>query len=203
MLYVPEIPSPRSGEAWEAAAIKTISEMVDDAGGRALVLSTSRRMLQRITTELRAGGNHRVLMQGDADRASLLKTFRDDETSVLVATKSFFTGVDAPGPTLSLVVIDRLPFPAPNDPLIQAKRERLGSGGFAGVDLSEAAVGLNQAVGRLLRCSTDAGLVMVTDPRLVEVGYGKKLLAELPPMRLTRDRQVALRFLRAAIAGLV
>ena len=199
LLYVPELPAPREGKVWEDAACARIETMVGVAEGRSLVLATSARMLRRLAAVLRVGGGHRVLVQGEGTRGELLRQFVDDEASVLVATRGFFTGVDAPGATLSLLVVDRLPFPVPDDPLLVAKRAR-GGAGFAGVDLAATAVALNQAVGRLLRSSRDAGVVMVTDPRLVDAGYGKKLLAELPDMRRTRSEAEATEFLRDVLA---
>jgi Rad3-related DNA helicase len=184
LLYVPELPAPREGKVWEDAACARIETMVGVAEGRSLVLATSARMLRRLAAVLRVGGGHRVLVQGEGTRGELLRQFVDDEASVLVATRGFFTGVDAPGATLSLLV---------------AKRAR-GGAGFAGVDLAATAVALNQAVGRLLRSSRDAGVVMVTDPRLVDAGYGKKLLAELPDMRRTRSEAEATEFLRDVLA---
>lgn len=202
MLYIPAMPSP-SQAGWEQAVLDHTAHMVTVAEGRALVLSTSRRMLTQLARGLKEAlqGAGKVLVQGDSTKAQLLNDFRADEHAVLVATRSFFTGVDAPGTTLSLVVVDRLPFPAPVDKLVAAKRQLDGSGGFSGVDLAYAAVALNQAIGRLIRRSDDSGVVMVTDPRLAEGSYSKKLLSQLPPMRVTRDEGVARRFARAAITG--
>ncbi len=109
---------------------------------------------------------------------------------------SFWQGIDVPGPSLSLVAIDRLPFPRPDDPLLQARREHAGPGAFAAIDVPRAATLLAQGAGRLIRTSTDRGVVAVLDPRLATARYGPKIVATLPAMRRTRERSDAERFLR-------
>ena len=119
---------------------------------------------------------------------------------------SFWQGVDVPGPALTLVVIDRIPFPRPDDPLMAARREAAGRTGFQAVDLPRAATLLAQGAGRLIRTATDRGVVAVLDPRLATASYGPTLVKALPPMRRTRDRTEAEAFLRgihAAAAGAV
>jgi len=131
---------------------------------------------------------YRVLAQDDLPKPALLDVFRSDETSCLFATMGFWQGVDVPGSACMLVVIDRLPFPRPDDPVAAARRERAGPGAFATVDLPHVATRLAQGAGRLIRTSTDRGVVAVLDPRLAQSSYRPAILAALPPMRRTRDR---------------
>jgi ATP-dependent DNA helicase DinG len=120
----------------------------------------------------------------------------------LFATQSFFQGVDVPGSTLSLVIIDRLPFPVPTDPLMSARREVHGKSAFTAIDIPIVATKLAQASGRLIRTQTDMGVVAVLDPRLVTKGYGKTIIAMLPPMEFTKSNARAQEFLSYAVSNL-
>jgi ATP-dependent DNA helicase DinG len=140
-----------------------------------------------------------VLVQGQLPKSRLLALFGEDETSCLFATMSFWQGVDIPGRSLSLVVLDRLPFPRPGDPLTDAKRERAGDAAFRLVDLPRAATLLAQGAGRLIRSSEDRGVVAVLDSRLATSSYRNVLLAGLPPMRRTTDRRQVVDFLARAL----
>jgi ATP-dependent DNA helicase DinG len=200
MLYVAKhLPEPRD-PGWAEAAGKEVAGLVAAAGGRALVLCTSRAAVTRISTVLREGGDHPVLVQGEGSRSALLTQFGADERSCLVATRSFWMGVDVPGPSCVLVVIDRLPFSRPDDPLAQARREaaeRAGGSGFRDVDLPAAALVLAQGAGRLIRSRHDRGVVAVLDRRLATAGYRDTLLDALPPMRRVIDPEVVRAFLAA------
>jgi ATP-dependent DNA helicase DinG len=141
------------------------------------------------------------MTQADLPKPALLEAFAADETSCLFATAGFFQGVDVPGPALSLVVLDRLPFPRPDDPLQQARREA-SSNGFGAVDLPHAATQLAQAAGRLIRSRTDSGVVAILDRRLATArSYRWELIRALPPFQRTGDPEVALERLRAIRAG--
>ena len=202
LLWVPDRTAPEPATpGWGRFAVATTRRFVAAAGGRALVLCTSWRMLEAMRQGLAAEG-HLLLVQGDAGRGELLERFVAQERSVLVATRTFFTGVDAPGPTLSLLVVDRIPFPFPDEPLTAARRHEAGPSGFAEVDLAEASVALHQALGRLIRRADDEGMAVVLDRRLCDRGYGKRLLAALEPMPVERDEKQALDWISALAARL-
>jgi len=167
------------------------------AGGRTLALFTSWRAMHEAAGALRAELPFPILAQGDLPKARLLEAFAAEHAACLFATMSFWQGVDVPGPTLSLVALDRLPFPRPDDPLLQARRARAGDGAFRLVDLPRAAVLLAQGAGRLIRTATDRGVVAVLDSRLATAGYRRDLLAGLPPMRRTVDHDEVVAFLEA------
>ena len=129
-----------------------------------------------------------VLTQRDLPKPALVRRFAADEPTCLFATAGFFQGVDVPGPTLIQVVIDRLPFPRPDDPLLSARRELLGPSAFGQIDLPRAAMMLAQAAGRLIRTADDRGVVAVLDRRLGTASYRWDIVNALPPMRRTRHR---------------
>jgi ATP-dependent DNA helicase DinG len=206
LLYVGrDLPDPgRANEAWIEQAGDRLCRLVNAAGGRALVLCTSHANVRRFSELLRERTEHDVLAQGDAEVGRLVRAFLDDETSVLVGTRSFWAGIDAPGVACVLVVIDRIPFPAPNEPLHAARRERAersGLNAFTTVDLPRAALVLAQGSGRLVRSRTDRGVVAVLDPRLALRDYRKILLAAIPPLRRSVDVDAACAFLAEAVAG--
>jgi ATP-dependent DNA helicase DinG len=204
MLYVPRsLPDVRE-EGWADAAGTELCELVDAAGGRTLVLCTSWRNVHAFAAVLRDQTDHRVLAQGDDTTARLVAEFSEDETSCLVATRAFWQGLDVPGLACVLVVIDRLPFTRPDDPLAQARREaveRDGGSGFSEVDLPAAALALAQGAGRLIRSHTDRGIVAVLDRRLATARYRSVLLEAMPPFRRVVDGDVAREFLARASAS--
>lgn len=192
------IPDPRQPD-WRDAATDEVVALVDAAGGRALVLTTSYRMLELAAEKLRNGTELEILAQGDLPKRRLVEQFEEDETSVLVATMGFWEGLDIPGRSLELVVIDRLPFPRPDDPLWVARRElaeQQGRSAFQTVDLPRATMLLAQGVGRLIRTTHDRGVVALLDARLAKMRYGRVVLGSLPPMPITADRSEAISFLR-------
>jgi len=169
-------------------------------GGRTLVLTTTLRALRAIGEQMRrdaeaAGASYEVMVQGELPKRVLMERFREGGQGgragcVLVASASFWEGFDAPGDALQLVVIDKLPFPPPGDPLVEARARRLeqqGRSGFNDYFVPEAAVALKQGAGRLIRRESDRGLLAVCDTRLLSMGYGRRLLAALPPMRRLDD----------------
>jgi ATP-dependent DNA helicase DinG len=187
LLYVPRLPDVRHPQH-EDAAHDELQFLLTAAGGRTLALFTSWRAMRAAHAALDPRVPYRLLAQDELPKPALVEAFRTDETSCLFATMGFWQGVDVPGQACSQVVIDRLPFARPDDPLAEARRERAGPAAFSIVDLPHAAVRLAQGAGRLIRTATDRGVVAVLDPRLAEAGYRRAILAALPPMRRTRDR---------------
>jgi ATP-dependent DNA helicase DinG len=203
VLYVGrDLPDPRrANEAWLEQSGERLCRLVNAAGGRALVLCTSRANVERFAALLRKETTHDVLAQGDADVGQLTRSFVEDETSVLVGTRSFWAGIDAPGVACLLVVIDRIPFPPLGDPLHAARQERAEAAGmnaFASVDLPAAALVLAQGAGRLIRRRTDRGVVAVLDARLATQSYRRELLVAMPPLRRSIDVDDACAFLADA-----
>ena len=213
-IYVPRaFPKPNDPSHSQRVA-QLAARGAAELGGRTLVLTTTLRALRTIGDEMRQrfellDGQHRpeVLVQGELPKRVLMDRFREGSSAgragcVLVASASFWEGFDAPGDVLQLVVIDKLPFPPPNDPLVEARSQRLESQGrssFADYSLPEAAVALKQGAGRLIRRETDSGVLAICDTRLVAMGYGRRLLAALPPMRRLEneaDFEAALEALR-------
>jgi ATP-dependent DNA helicase DinG len=197
LLYVPRgVPQP-SSDGFQAAAERELVSLIEASQGRALVLCTSWRAVESFAAAL-AHLPYEVLVQGDDVPARLAARFRDEVASVLVATRTFFEGFDVPGESLSLLVLDRLPFPRPDDPLLAERGRRVEAAGasrFADVWLPAAAVSLQQALGRLVRSETDRGVMAVLDRRLADAGYRAELLASLPPARLTRSMEDVRAFL--------
>jgi ATP-dependent DNA helicase DinG len=189
----------RRSEGAEDALFEELGLLIEAAGGRTLALFTSRRATEAAADALAPQLPYELLLQGDQPKGRLLEEFASDETSCLFATLGFWQGVDIPGPALSLVTIDRLPFPRPDDPLLQARRDRAGARAFSLVDLPRAATLLAQGAGRLIRTAEDQGVVAVLDPRLATASYRGVLLATLPPMRRSVDRSEVESFLRRAL----
>lgn len=197
LLYVPRLPDVRH-PSHEDAAHAELTFLIEAAGGRTLALFTSWRAMRAAYAAVDGHVPYTLLAQDDLPKPALVDAFRSDETSCLFATMGFWQGVDVPGTACSQVVIDRLPFARPDDPLAEARRERAGPAAFALVDIPHAAVRLAQGAGRLIRNATDRGVVAVLDPRLAEAAYRPGILSGLPPMRRTRDRADVTAFFGAA-----
>jgi ATP-dependent DNA helicase DinG len=188
------LPDPRS-PAYEEAMHAELVELIGAAGGRTMALFTSWRAMQAAAGAVSGRVPWPVFTQADLPKPALVARFAAEEQSCLFATMGFWQGVDVPGPALSLVVLDRIPFPRPDDPLLQARRERLGRQAFAAIDLPRAATLLAQGAGRLIRSAGDRGVVAVLDPRLSTARYGWELVRALPPMTRTRHREEVARWL--------
>ncbi|HEY1990142.1 MAG TPA: ATP-dependent DNA helicase [Acidimicrobiales bacterium] len=200
MLYVAKsIPDRRRPES-EPAIHNELDALITAAGGRTLALFTSWRAMNAAVEVLRERLPFRVLAQSDLPKPALIEAFRADDSTCLFATLGFWQGVDIPGPTLSLVTIDRIPFPRPDDPVLQARRDRAGAGAFNAVDLPRAGTLLAQGAGRLIRSADDRGVVAVLDSRLATASYRGALLARVPPMKRTLDRAEVEAFLETARA---
>ena len=197
LLYCPtHLPDPRN-EGFRSAQHAEIETLMAAAGGRTLALFTSFSAMREAVERLEGRLPWKILMQGDGAKNALLRDFVEDEETSLFATMSFWQGVDAPGRTCSLVIIDRIPFPRPNEPVLQARRDRAGKAAFGTIDLPRAATLLAQGAGRLIRSSTDRGVVAVLDPRLATArSYRWELINALPPMTRTKDRDDVTRFLQ-------
>lgn len=185
-LYVAnDLPDPRDG-AYEIASQARVRELVALSGGGAFVLTTSHRMRAILARGLEGHVPGELLVQGEMPKEELLRRFREREDNVLVATMGFWEGVDVRGRALRLVVLDKIPFAVPSDPLTVFRSARLeaeGKSPFADYAMPEAALSLKQGFGRLIRSTTDAGVVAVLDPRLANKGYGKVLVRALPNAR--------------------
>ena len=183
------LPDPRN-EKYEEAMHRELARLLEAAGGRTLALFTSWRGMRAAAEAMTA--KHfpfRILTQSELPKPMLTKVFAEDETSCLFATMGYWQGIDVPGRSLSMVVIDKLPFARPDEPLLVARREKLGDSAFRLLDLPRAAMLLAQGCGRLIRSSSDRGVVAVLDPRLnTAKSYRYELLQALPPMRRTRHR---------------
>ena len=195
LLYVPRgLPAPNSIEHTNAV-VDAALPVLKASGGRAFLLFTTLRALNAARERLAAlferdGLDYPVLVQGDGSKTELLLRFRALGNAVLLGSASFWEGVDVPGDALSVVVIDKLPFAPPDDPLLAARLTRLAAeGGNAFMDwqLPQAAISLKQGAGRLIRSETDRGVLMLCDPRIVDKPYGRKIWQSLPAMKRTRE----------------
>ena len=210
LLYCPQdMPDPNA-RGYTEAVVEAALPLIEAAGGRTFVLCTSLRAMREARERIEEGLRARalefpVLMQGDGSRTELLERFRRLGNAVLVGSQSFWEGVDVRGPTLSLVVIDRLPFTPPDDPVLTARIERINAAGgnaFMDYQVPQAVIQLKQGAGRLIRDETDRGVLMICDPRLVSRPYGRRIWQSLPPMKRTRERAEAVAFLEAeTVAG--
>ena len=199
LVYVPDgLPDP-GDEAFPASAARETAEILGLSGGGGLVLCTSYRTLGAMVQVLREILSHPLLVQGEAPRMQLLRAFREDADAVLIGTGTFWEGIDVPGESLRCVVIDKLPFAPPNDPVVMARihaiRER-GGDPFAEYQVPEAVLALRQGIGRLLRRSDDFGVIAILDRRVVTRGYGAIFRENLPAMSWTRDRSEVREFFR-------
>ena len=203
MLCCPtELPDPNSAD-YTDRLVDAVLPLIQAAEGRTFFLCTSLRAMQRVRSQLETRlAFHQpeisILCQGDAAKNELLRRFRESGNAVLVGSQSFWEGVDVPGDALSLVIIDKLPFAAPDDPVLSARIDALnrqGKNAFMHYQLPHAVINVKQGAGRLIRSERDQGVLVIGDPRLVTKAYGKKVWRSLPPMARTRDIAEAERFL--------
>ncbi len=202
LLYAPQgMPDP-NGREYNEAVVDAAWPLIHASRGRAFVLCTSLRAMRRIHALLkdrfeREGFDHPLLLQGEGSKSELLARFRRLGNAVLVASQSFWEGVDVRGEALSLVIIDKLPFAPPDDPVLAARIEHMkqqGRNAFMEYQLPRAVLSVKQGAGRLIRDETDRGVLMICDPRLITKPYGRRVWRSLPPMRRTRQLDEALDF---------
>lgn len=197
VLYVPEgLPVPRQPD-YTASLVQLMVPVIQAARGRTFFLFTSHRALREAASLLRERIDYPLLVQGEAGRRQLLDEFRDKGNAVLLGTSSFWEGIDVRGEALSCVIIDKLPFASPGDPVAAARIERIreeGGNPFRDFQLPQAVLALRQGAGRLIRDPRDYGLLVLADPRLLDKGYGKLFLQSLPGMTKTRKLDVVQRF---------
>jgi ATP-dependent DNA helicase DinG len=206
LLYLPrELPEPNSFEHTDAVVAAALP-VLKASGGRAFLLFTTLRALARARESLaaafqREGFDFPLLVQGEGSRTELLTRFRRLGNAVLLGSQSFWEGVDVQGEALSVVIIDKLPFAPPDDPLLAARLEHIarhGGNPFFDYQLPQAAINLKQGAGRLIRSETDRGVLMICDRRLVDKSYGRRIWQALPPMRRTRELADVRAFFAAA-----
>jgi ATP-dependent DNA helicase DinG len=189
LLFIPPgLPDP-SGPEYTQRVIESTLPVLRASRGRAFFLFTSHRALKLAAARLRAELDYPLLVQGDAPRSELLRQFRAAGNAVLLGTGSFWEGVDVRGEALSCVIIDKLPFAAPDDPVLRARAavmEAAGRSPFMEYQLPEAVIALKQGIGRLIRDESDRGVLMICDPRLLSKGYGRVFFSSLPPMPVTQ-----------------
>jgi ATP-dependent DNA helicase DinG len=202
LLYVPtKLPEPNS-EGYTEAVVQAALPLIEASKGRAFMLFTSLRAMQRAHEILQAesdrrGWDYPLMLQGEGSRSELLTRFRGHGNAVLLGSQSFWEGVDVRGEALSLVIIDKLPFAPPDDPVLAARIAHLnkqGHNAFMEYQLPRAIITLKQGAGRLIRDENDRGVLMICDPRLITKSYGKRIWQSLPPMRRTRVETEAVEF---------
>lgn len=198
LLYLPRgLPDPKQMNYYDALLARALP-VIQACGGRCFFLFTSHRALKQVALLLDNKLNYPLLIQGDEAKPILLARFREMGNAVLLGTATFWEGVDVKGEALSCVIIDKLPFASPVDPVIRGKMDHLKSQGLSGFDelsLPNAVLALKQGVGRLIRDAMDRGVLMIADPRLTGRDYGRRIFASLPLMRKTRDEETVLTFI--------
>ena len=203
LLYVPGHLPPPNSPGYTDAVVDAALPVIEAAGGRAFVLCTTLRAVKRVAERLREifeqkKYNWPLLVQGELGRTELLSQFRSSGNAVLVGSQSFWEGVDVRGDALSVVIIDKLPFAPPDDPVLAARiaeMEKRGLNGFMNHQLPEAIINLKQGAGRLIRDENDRGVLMICDSRLISKPYGRRIWQSLPPFRRTREIGTVQQFL--------
>ena len=199
ILYVPRnLPEPRE-EGWVSQACRELETILEASKGRAFILFTSYSQMEQVYESLKNHLPYPMLIQGEKSKSALLDIFRNTPNAVLFATSSFWQGVDVQGEQLSCVVIDKLPFSVPSDPVVAARIAQINESGgnaFYEYQIPSATILLKQGMGRLIRSKADRGILALLDKRILTKSYGKMFLRSLPPAPLTHDSKIVSRFLR-------
>jgi ATP-dependent DNA helicase DinG len=197
ILYLPKtMPPPKSPQFADAVA-REVLDLLQRSEGRAFVLFTSYAMLRSVRDRVEQQLPYPIIVQGTAPRSTLLAQFRSTPNAVLFATSSFWQGVDVVGEQLSCVIIDKLPFASPGDPITQARIEAINAEGgdaFQDYQVPLAILAMLQGLGRLIRHRSDRGVLAVLDPRLTTMGYGRRFLDSFPPAPVTQNPEAITRF---------
>jgi len=199
LLYLPRRMPPPKAPGFNEAVAREVIELLKRSRGRAFVLFTSYAALRTVQPVVEMALPYPILVQGTAPRTTLIERFRQTPQAVLLATSSFWQGVDVVGEALSCVVVDRLPFTSPGDPVTAARIEAMTAAGddaFSNYQVPLAILALQQGLGRLLRHRTDRGVLAILDPRVRTMGYGRRFLASIPPAPVTQDLDAVERFFR-------
>lgn len=198
LLYLPRsLPDPKQADYYDAL-LERVLPIINACGGRCFFLFTSHRALRQVALLLQNKIDFPILVQGEEAKVILLTRFREMGNAILLGTSTFWEGVDVKGEALSCVIIDKIPFASPQDPVIRGKMNYFRQQGLSGFDellLPNAVLALKQGVGRLIRDDKDKGILMLADPRITGRQYGKQILESLPPMQKTREEQTALMFI--------
>ena len=200
LLFLPQNLPPPNHPDYAVKLVDAILPVVQASEGRAFLLFTSYRLMHKVR-EYFAGQGFRLLVQGEASKQSLIAEFKSTPRALLFATMAFWEGVDIPGEALSCVVIDKLPFESPSDPVLQARMRAIEAGGknpFMTYSLPRAVISLRQGAGRLIRGHSDSGVLMLCDPRLTTARYGRVFVDSLPPMSQTIHEFEVVDFLNAS-----
>ena len=199
LMWLPEdLPEPREA-SFVPELLKQVRPVLEASKGRAFMLFTSHRALRQAADLLTGTIDHPLFVQGEMPRSMLLEAFRDSGDGILLGSASFWGGVDVMGDALSLVIIDKLPFAPPNDPVMVARSNQLrqhGGNPFMELFLPQAVIALKQGAGRLIRDVNDRGVLVICDRRLNTKGYGSVFLESLPPMKQTPDRDRVIEFFK-------
>lgn len=194
---------PAPGDFYHTSRLlETVWPLIEVVGGRTFFLFTTHRALQQAARWLKEKSQYPLFIQGESPRSQLVEDFRSAGNGILLGAASFWEGVDVPGPALSIVIIDKLPFGVPDDPVLQARMEAVrldGGSPFGRIQLPEAVLALKQGAGRLIRDHQDCGVVVLGDPRITQKGYGRMFLNSLPPWPCTRETRDAIEFMHAVL----
>lgn len=205
LLYMPHIPVEPNNDSYNKYIIEIAQQVISHSQGRTFILFTSYRAMHSVAEELQQQNDYPVMVQGSASKTSLLEKFRQHGNAILLGTNSFWEGVDVRGEALSCVIIDKIPFASPGDPVLQARIDSLkqrGGNPFASIQIPAAVIQLKQGIGRLIRDPNDFGVLVLCDPRFLTKPYGKLFLRSLPAMPITQNSDDVANFFKERNASI-